>query len=324
MTQSLSNFAPALSLAMIQMNSVRWTLLIALAIFLLLLPLSRKTAFTYARLALLLLATFIMLVPFAWLICAAFKDVTVLNEFMFLPPLHEISSKTVNFGNFHELFTDRETAQGPVSFWQYLLNSIFLSSSITFLAMLFSSMGGYALAKYRFRGRGAVQVFMLSSLAIPGIVLLSPNYAVIYKLGMMDNYAALIVPACVSVLGIFLFRQAMIGVPDELIEAARLDGCGEFRIYLSLVMPLVRPMTGAFCLISFLGAWNAFIAPNIYLQTQRLLPLPVMLNQYVGVYSQHYGVFLAGTLIAILPPAILFFLLQREFISGLSSGALKQ
>jgi multiple sugar transport system permease protein len=90
------------------------------------------------------------------------------------------------------------------------------------------------------------------------------------------------------------------------------------------VMPLVRPMTGAFCLISFLGAWNAFIGPNIYLQSQRKLPLPIMLNQYVGVYAQHYGVFLAGTLLAILPPAILFFLLQKEFISGLVSGAVKQ
>jgi ABC-type glycerol-3-phosphate transport system permease component len=89
-------------------------------------------------------------------------------------------------------------------------------------------------------------------------------------------------------------------------------------------MPLVRPMTGAFCLISFLGAWNAFIGPNIFLQSQSKLTLPVVLNQYLGVYSQHYGVFLAGTLLAILPPAILFLALQREFISGLTSGAVKQ
>jgi ABC-type glycerol-3-phosphate transport system permease component len=89
-------------------------------------------------------------------------------------------------------------------------------------------------------------------------------------------------------------------------------------------MPLVRPMTGAFCLISFLGAWNAFLGPNIFLQTQRKLPLPVVLNKYIGEYTQQYGVFLAGTLLAIIPPAILFFALQREFVSGLTSGALKQ
>ena len=88
-------------------------------------------------------------------------------------------------------------------------------------------------------------------------------------------------------------------------------------------MPLVRPMTGAFCLVSFLGNWNSFVAPNIYIQTQAKLTLPVILNQFVGVYSQQYGIFLAGTLIAIIPPAILFFALQREFISGLTSGAIK-
>jgi ABC-type glycerol-3-phosphate transport system permease component len=140
----------------------------------------------------------------------------------------------------------------------------------------------------------------------------------------MDSYKALLIPGAVSVFGVFLFRQAMLDVPDELIEAGRIDGCSEYRIYLTLVMPLVRPMIGAFCLISFLGNWNSFLAPNIYIQTQRALTLPVVLNQYIGEYQQQYGVFLAGTLIAILPPAILFFALQREFISGLQSGALKQ
>jgi len=165
---------------------------------------------------------------------------------------------------------------------------------------------------------------MLASMTIPGVVLLAPNFEIIWRLGWMDTYKALLVPGCVSVFGIFLFRQAMLSVPDDLIEAGRIDGCGEFRIYLTLVMPLVRPMTGAFCLISFLGAWNSFLTPNIYLQTQHKLTLPVVLNQYIGVYNQQYGVFLAGTLLAIIPPAILFLALQREFITGLTSGALKQ
>jgi ABC-type glycerol-3-phosphate transport system permease component len=109
-----------------------------------------------------------------------------------------------------------------------------------------------------------------------------------------------------------------------LLEAARIDGCNEFKIYLTLIMPLVRPMSGAFCLISFMGSWNAFLPPNIFLQSQSKLPLPVILNQYMGTYVQHYGIFLAGTLLAVIPPAILFFSLQREFISGLTSGAVKQ
>jgi multiple sugar transport system permease protein len=300
-------------------------LLIALAIvFVALLFLSRKIASWYARFALLALVGAVMLMPFAWLICAAFKDKDVLNEYMFLPPPQKISSTTINLDNFRTLFTDKATVQGPVNFWRYVGNSIFLASAATFLGVMFCSMGGYALAKYRFRGRGFVQMFMLASLTIPTVALLAPNIEVIWRLGWMDSYKALLVPGCVGVFGVFLFRQAILAVPDELLEAGRIDGCGEFRIYLSLVMPLVRPMTAAFCLITFLGAWNAFLAPNIYIQTQAKLTLPVVLNQYLGEYVQHYGVFLAGTLLAIIPPAVLFLALQREFISGLTSGAVKQ
>ncbi|HWP40937.1 MAG TPA: carbohydrate ABC transporter permease [Tepidisphaeraceae bacterium] len=308
----------------LQLHPLQWLLLGLAGVFVVLLPISRRLAWQYARFTTLLIVGTIMLLPFVWLICAAFKDKDVLNEYMFLPPPSKISPRTVNTENFRTLFADKQTIQGPVNFWRYVANSIFLASAGTFLSMVFSSMGGYALAKYRFRGRIPLVTFMLASLTIPGVVLLAPNFEIIWRLGWMDSYLALLVPGCVSVFGIFLYRQAMLGVPDDLIEAGRIDGCGEFRIYLTLVMPLVRPMTGAFCLISFLGSWNSFLAPNIYLQTQSKLTLPVVLNQYIGEYNQQYGVFLAGTLLAIIPPAVLFFSLQREFISGLTSGAVKQ
>jgi ABC-type glycerol-3-phosphate transport system permease component len=306
------------------MNALQWTIIALLAGFLALLPLSRKFAWRYARVALLTCVATVILLPFAWLICATFKDKSVLNEYTFLPPPSKISSETINLDNLRTLFAEQQTVQGPVRFWRYIFNSLFLASVGTFLSLVFSSMGGYALAKYRFRGQGLILTFMLASLTIPSVVLLAPNYEVIWRLGWMDSYKALLIPASVSVFGIFLFRQALIGVPNDLLEAARIDGCGEFRIYLSMAMPLVRPMTGAFCLISFLGIWNSFLPPNIYLQTQAKLPLPVVLNQFIGTYTQQYGVFLAGTLIAIIPPAVLFLALQREFISGLTSGALKQ
>jgi multiple sugar transport system permease protein len=306
------------------MNGVRITVLVLLAIFIALLPFSRRLATRYARVALLLVVCTVMMLPFAWLICAAFKDKSVLHEYTFLPPPAKISADTINLDNFRTLLKPTPTVQGPVSFWRYVFNSIVLAGGGTFISMVFSSMGGYALAKYRFRGRGFVLTFMLASMTIPGIVLLAPTFEVIWRLGWMDTYRALLVPGAVSVFGIFLFRQAMIGVPDDLLEAGRIDGCGEFKIYLTLVMPLVRPMTGAFCLISFLAAWNAFIAPNVFLQSQSMLTLPVVLNQYITVYQQQYGVFLAGTLLAIALPAVLFLSLQREFISGLTSGAVKQ
>jgi multiple sugar transport system permease protein len=306
------------------MNGLHFFLLAMFAVFLILWPIRPKLAKSYARLALLLVVGTIILMPFAWLVCASFKDKDVLNEYNFLPPLAKISSKTINLDSFRTLFTDIATVQGPVSFWRYIGNSLFLATAGTSLSLLFCSMGGFALAKYRFPARSALLTFMLGSMTIPGVALLAPNIYVIWKLGWMDSYKALLIPGCVSAFGIFLFRQAMLNVPDDLIEAGRIDGCSEFRIYLTLAMPLVRPMSGAFCLISFLGSWNSFIAPNMFLQTQGKLTLPVVLNQYIGQYAQQYGVFLAGTLLAIIPPAILFLALQREFISGLTSGAVKQ
>lgn len=306
------------------MNGVRLLLLVLTAVFVLLLPVSRRLAVRYARVALLLLVGTVIMLPFVWLVCASFKDKAVLNEYTFLPPPSEMSPATVNLDNFRNLLADKQTVQGPVSFWRYMFNSLFLASAGTFISLVFSSMGGYALAKYRFRGRTLTLTFMLASLTIPTVALLAPTFEVIWRLGWMDTYKALLAPAAVTVFGIFLFRQAILRVPDDVIEAGRMDGCGEFRIYLTLVMPLVRPMTAAYCLISFLGAWNAFLGPNIFLQSQHKLTLPVVLAQYIVVYQQQYGVFLAGTLLAIIPPAVLFLMLQREFISGLTSGAVKQ
>ena len=235
-----------------------------------------------------------------------------------------VDSKQINNANFRELFKPRVSLRDVLTFWRFVFNSLFLAAAGTFISLVFSSMGGYALAKYKFRGSGPIQVFMLASLTIPGVVLLAPNFDTIYRLGWMDTYLAFLIPGCVGVFGIFLFRQACLQIPNDIIEAGRIDGCGEFRIYLTLIMPLVRPMIGAYCLVTFLGWWNTFLGPQIYLQSESKLTLPVILNQYIGLYSQQYGVFLAGTLLSIIPPAVLFFSLQREFISGLTSGGGQQ
>ncbi|MFW6256378.1 MAG: carbohydrate ABC transporter permease, partial [Candidatus Sumerlaeota bacterium] len=232
-------------------------------------------------------------------------------------------SRTLNLYNFKKLFEAKPTQQGQVYFWRYILNSLFLASATTIIQLFFASMCGYALAKFNFRGRNILVFYMLGTMMVPHVLLLAPLYKIIVTIGWVDTYLALLAPSAVAVFGIFLFRQAIISVPDDLIEAGRIDGCSEFGIYLRLVMPLVRPMTGAFCLVTFMNSWNAFLAPQIYLHSQNKLTLPVVLNQYMGVYNQEYGVFLAGTLLAIIPPAILFFALQKEFISGLTKGAVK-
>lgn len=278
-------------------------------------------AFFSLRVILLLIAAAATLTPFAWLVCAAFKDKSVMLTSTFLPS--EWSSATLNLNNFTTLFKGEATPQGTVYFYTYLLNSIFLASAQTVITLVTCSLGGLALAKYRFRGRSALMTFMLGSMMLPGMIVLAPLYRLLFDFGWLDTWWALLVPGASSAFGLFLFRQAIIQVPSELMEAARIDGASELRIWWQVVMPLVRPMSGAFCLITFLGSWNSFIGPQVYISSPDKLTLPVVLNQYIGLYSQQYGVFLAGTLIAMIPPAILFFALQKEFVSGLASGGVK-
>jgi ABC-type glycerol-3-phosphate transport system permease component len=311
------------------LNAPRIVLFVLAATFVALLAASvgsvarRARALRFGRTALLGLACTTVLGPFVWLAAAIFKDRTVLNEYLFFPPPPKWSHATMNLDNFRELLRGHETMHGLIHFPRYVLNSVLYATVGTTCQLVLSSLAGYALAKYRFRGKNALMLFMLGSMMIPQVLLLAPLYKMAVDLGMVDSLWGLLLPWMVSAYGIFLFRQACMAIPDELIDAGRIDGCSEFGIYFRLVMPLVRPMAAAFCLVSFLSFWNAFFAPNIFLHSQDKLTLPVVLQLYLNQYKLDYGVFLAGTALAMLPPAILFLALQKEFISGLTSGAVK-
>ena len=253
--------------------------------------------------------TAISLIPLVWLVAACFKDSGDLFHYTFFAP-------HLSLAPFQDLFK-------TIPFLRFLMNSVFFTGAIVLTQLFFSSLAGFALAKYNFRGKKLILTLMLATLLIPGQVVMAPLYELIYRLGLVDTYAGLIIPGAVSVFGIFLFRQAMLAVPDELLYAGRLDGCSEFGLYWRIVMPVTRPMVGAFCLISFMGAWNDFLWPSIILHNQARFPLPVALNQMVGVYQQQYGALMAGTLLSVLPVVALFFLLQREFVAGLTAGAVK-
>jgi ABC-type glycerol-3-phosphate transport system permease component len=307
------------------MNLLHASLLLLLLVFAVLYtrPRSRALAWRYLRWVTLLGAAVLVLAPFLWLIAAAFKDRAVLNEYVFFPPLGEWTAATLNLDNFRRLFAGEEAVQGTVYFWQYVLNSWFLATANTVLQLIFCSAAGFALAKYEFRGKRLLTAFMLGTMMIPGVILFAPVYELMVRLRLVDTYQGLILPSIVSAYGIFLFRQAMLGVPDEMLDAGRLDGCSELSVYLRLALPLVRPMSAAFCLLTFLGQWNAFFGPSVFLQSQDMLTLPVVLNQYVSFYRNDHGVFLAGTLLAIVPPAVLFLALEKEFVGGLTAGAVK-
>lgn len=251
----------------------------------------------------------VTLVPLVWMVAACFKQKEDFFHYTFFAP-------TVSLDNFRNLFDQ-------IPFLRFLMNSFFVSGTSVLIQLFFSSLGGFALAKYEFRAKKPIMVIMLCTMMIPSQVLLSPLYELIYRMNLMDSFLGLIVPGMVSVFGMLLFRQSMMQVPDDLLEAGRIDGCTEFGLYWNIVLPVSRPMIGAFCLIAFMGSWNSFLWPQIILHSQENFTLPIGLNQMVGLYQQEYGVLMAGTFMSILPVVVLFFILQKEFISGLTAGAVK-
>lgn len=253
--------------------------------------------------------------PFAWLICASFKRHEDIFTSAFLP-WHDLRALT--WTNFTQLFSTT-----PFSAW--LINSLFLASAQTVLVVALSSLGGFALAKYQFRGKKLLMLVMLGTLVLPFPVLLPSSWELMYYLGWLDSYLAIVVPGMVSVFGMFLFRQSMLSVPDELLHAGRVDGCSEIRLWWEIALPIVRPMVGAFTLLSFLGNWNSFLWPQLVLQDERKYTLPIGLASMVGLpaFETQYGILMAGTLLSVLPVVVLFFVLQRDFIAGLASGAVK-
>ncbi|MCB2145471.1 MAG: carbohydrate ABC transporter permease [Deltaproteobacteria bacterium] len=251
------------------------------------------------------------LVPIVWLVVSAFKANADFQAYAFVPPVDRLT-----MANFPSLFKQ-------MPFLRFMVNSFFVAGATVIVQLFFSSLGGFALAKYEFAGKKAIMGVMLATMMIPGPVLLAPMYELIYHLRLIDSHLGLIVPGMVNVFGMFLFRQSMLSVPDEMLQAARMDGCNEFQIFWHVVMPVSRPIVGAFCLIAFMGTWNSFLWPQIILQSSDRFTLPIGLNQMVGVYEADYGAMMAGTLLAVLPVVMLFFLLQKEFIAGLTKGAVK-
>ena len=270
--------------------------------------------------AALVVFAIITLIPFVWMLTSALKNQHDYFASFFLPRGDGwlgIAWDRITLENFRRLFTEFPIGRA-------MLNSWMLASVTSTLATLACAMGGYGLAKFKFTGRDFLTTLVLGALIIPGSLLIAPGYQLLWQLGLLNSYAGLIIPSLAPAFGVFLFRQTMLNsVPAELLEAARIDGAGEFRIFFTIVIPLVRPMIGAFLLITFLGAWNNFIGPQIILQSPETFPLSVAINNLRGLYATEYGLIMAGTLVSIAPVMCLFLLLQREFISGLTSGAVK-
>ena len=211
-----------------------------------------------------------------------------------------------------------------VPYNRYFINSVFIATASTLLTLFFCSLGGYAFAKYQFKGKTILFGILLASMMIPFQVLLVPLFGLMYDIGWLNSYKAIIIPFSVGAFGVFLMRQFIVTIPSELIDAARIDGCSEFGIYYRIVLPIIKPALGALTIYSFLSSWNGYLWPLIVLRDEAKYTLPIGLANLIGIYRQDYGMLMAGTLLSLLPIIILFLAMQREFVQGITLGGVKE
>jgi len=272
-------------------------------------PPRRRGTWIYVILAIGLLVT---LTPFVWMLLGSFKPEAELQR---VPPTWWPEVPSLN--NYRELF-DR------LDFPRFFANSALVAVAVTAGNLLFCSMVGYALAKLDFAGKRLLFALVLGMLMVPGVVTFVPLFVLVSNLGLVNTYPGLILPFLVTPLGVFLMRQFIMGLPDELLEAARIDGAGEWRIFARVVMPLCGPALATLGILTFLASWNNFLWPLVVAQSEDKYTLPVALALYsVGQNATRYGLLLAGSVVVILPVIALFVALQRHFVQGIATTGIK-
>lgn len=227
-----------------------------------------------------------------------------------------IFPRSVTLANYQQLFAS-------LGMGRYLLNSLLLALLSTAISVSFNVMAGYAFAKLKFRGRDALFRALLGALVIPGQVAMLPLFLMLKPLGLINSYAGAVVPMMASVFGIFLVRQFARGIPDDLLEAARIDGAREFRIFLTIVVPMLAPVLATLAIFSFLSSWNDFMWPLIVLTDASLHTLPVALAGLSREHVQDNELMMAGSVVTVLPVLAIFLLLQRQYMAGLMAGSVK-
>ncbi|MEU8290821.1 carbohydrate ABC transporter permease [Streptomyces pseudogriseolus] len=266
--------------------------------------------YTLASLGLL-----VMSAPFLWMALSAFKTRRDLTA---SPPVWIPSEWTLS--NFTALLDQLDMPR-------YFLNSLIVAVLVTLCNLLFCSMLGYALAKLEFTGRSKVFGVVLAALMVPGNLLILPLYVLMTRLGLIDTYAGLVLPFAAGAFGVFLMRQFMQSIPDELLEAARIDGAGEWYIFWRIVLPLVKPALATLTIFTFLGSWNNFVWPLIATNDPDKYTLPVALATFANDPNRTVGggngMLMAGSLLVVLPVLFVFVVLQRHFTQGIATAGLK-
>lgn len=263
---------------------------------------------------LLIFAVF-CLAPFFFLVISSLRPgVEMIRQGISL----NIDFSALNFDNYVLLLDGKE---GIYLSWYF--NSVVITVVHTLLSLLLTSMVGYGLAMYNFKGKNAVFIIVLVVMMIPVEILILPLYELSISTGLIDSYPGVILPFVVAPMSIFFFRQYAQSLPRELLDAGRIDGCGEFKIFFQIMLPLMKPAFGAMGILQAMFSWNNFVWPLIVLRSNDMLTLPIGLQSLITPYGNNYDILFPGAVMSVIPIIILFILNQKAFISGLTVGGVK-
>lgn len=263
------------------------------------------------RTVLLTALALVVLIPIVWTVLGSFKSTAELSA---NPPTILPSSWAL---------TNYTQALTRFQFGTFLRNSVVVMLAATALTLTINSLAAYALAKFNFRGRDALFLLTLATIMIPLQVILIPVYQVVASLGMVNSLWGLIIPAAATPTGVFVLRQYMLSLPDELLEAARIDGAGELRIFLSVVLPLCRPALAVVAIFSMMWRWNDYVWPSIIAQNESVYTLPVALARFSAQEVVPFNLILAMSVVSIVPVVILFLFFQRQIVQGIAATGIK-
>jgi multiple sugar transport system permease protein len=262
----------------------------------------------YAALA---LGALLSLGPMLWMLSASLMPAGDASAY---PP--RLVPRTVTLEHYRALFT-------RLNLGRYLLNSVIVATLVTGASLFVNAMAGYAFAKLRFRGRDRAFRLLTLGLVVPSQVAMLPLFLLLKQLGLVNTYWGVVIPGLASIFGIFLVRQYALSIPDDLLDAARVDGAGELRIFWSVVLPVVRPILATLSIWTFLATWNDFMWPLIVLSDDRRYTLPVALANLVGEHVQDTELMMAGSVLTVLPVLVVFLALQRYYVRGVMAGSVK-
>jgi len=253
-----------------------------------------------------------MIMPFIWMVSTSLKPA---DEIFAIPPI--IISPNSSLKAYAYL-------QEQYNILGIVKNTFVIAFSATILRLFFCALGGYGFAKFKFPGQGALFAFLLGTMVIPGAVTLVPVYIIMRDLKWIDTFWPLIIPGAANAFGIFFMRQYIMSVSNELMDAARIDGASEFTIFWRIILPIIAPGLTSLGLIFFMGSWNDFIGPLIYLKSPEHFTLPLIIRSLIGPVGRTvYDVQMAASVISLIPLLIIFLIFQRRFVEGITAGAIK-